>query len=237
MPPEDENNQTDDQTNDDGDQGTGDSSGSGTGAGEQGKTLTQQEVDRLVKREKASTERKARQALADELGISIDEAKKLIEKARAADEAQKTEAQRATEAAEAAKAQAEAAVRQARMSRVGYELRAALLEGTDDEPGIRRDRMDMALEMVLPTLADVDDDGLGEAVREAVATFRGKVPEFFGSPGSNGSGSNGNGSGTPPGPGRKITERGSDGAGQKSRAQRDFEAIRNRHKMRELPKL
>jgi multidrug efflux pump subunit AcrA (membrane-fusion protein) len=236
MPPEDENDQNDNDPGDEG-QGTGDGPGSGSGAGDQGKLLAQADVDRIVKRERSAAERKARQQLADELGISIDEAKKLIEDRKAADESQKTEAQRATEAANAAKAQAEAAVRQARQTRIGYELRAALLDGTDEEPGIRRDRMDMALEMVLPTLADVDDEGLGDAVREAVATFRGKVPEFFGPAGSNGSGSNGNGQGTPPGPGRKIGERAGDGAGVKSRAQQDFEILQSRHKLKELPKL
>lgn len=236
MPPEDENDQHENETNDEGTGGTGDGPGTGSGAGDQGKLLTQADVDRLVKREKASTERKARQALADELGISIDEAKQLIEQNRAATEAQKTEAQRATDAANAAKAQAEAATKAARMTRVGYELRTALLDGTDEEPGIRRDRMDLALEMVLPTLADVDDAGLDDAVREAVTAFRGKVPEFFGPAGSNGSG-NGNGQGTPPGPGRKLNERGSDSAGVKSRAQQDFEALRGRTKLKELPKL
>lgn len=204
--------------------------------GDQGKTLTQTQVDQLVKREKASAERKTRQALADELGVSIDEVKRIIENQKAADEAQKTEAQKATDAANAARAEAEAAKSEARQSMLRAELKTALLGGSDDEPAIRRDRVAQAESLLLPKLAGLDGADVADAIADAVAAFRVEVPEFFGPAGSNGSGNgNGDGSGTPPGPGRKLNERAGGGAGQKSRAQIEYEKIQARSTMRKLP--
>lgn len=226
-------NETDSTGTDEGtdDTGTGDSSGAGQ---EQGKTLTQADVDRILKREKAATERKTRQALADELGLSLDDVKRLIESQKAQDEAQKTEAQRAKDAADKARADADAATARARQSELKAELKTALLGGSDDEPPIRRDRIDRALQMLLPTLNGATGDDLSDAIADAVKGLRDELPEFFGAAG-NGSGGSGTGTGTP-GPGRKISERAGDGAGQKSRAEQMIEGRRAKNRMAPLPK-
>lgn len=109
--------------------------GTGTGTAETppAKTFTQAEVSAIAAREKDEGRRSAEAAVAKELGVTVDEAKKILKDHRATEDAKKTEADKAREAAEqekteaaTAKAAAAAEIHETRLERafnkVGLEL-------------------------------------------------------------------------------------------------------------------
>lgn len=73
------------------------------------RTFTQDEVTAMMTREKADGRSAATREIADKLGMSIDDATSLLAAAKAADDANKTQAQRDAAAAADAKAEAEKA--------------------------------------------------------------------------------------------------------------------------------
>lgn len=228
MPPEDDDDQHDDQNQDDDDEG---GSGDGPDKGKGQKTLTQAEVDRILTRERKAAERKARQALADQFGVPLDQVAEIVKARQEADEAQKTEAQKAREAADKAKADADAAAAKAHQATVRAELKAALLGGDGDEPGVNRQYIADAMELVLPKVLDAGDD-LDTVIQAEVEALRKRLPVFFGAAGNGDEdGSNGKKRGGTPGPGRKISERNGNASGQKSRAQLEVERRRQMNKM------
>lgn len=118
------------------------------------KTFTQDEVDRIVGREKAAATRAAEQKLATDLGVPLAEAKQILADQQAAQQAAMTEADRKlaqaaseTAAAAASTAAAAAATRQANITvalaragitsaRVASLVDLELADGTADEAGI-----------------------------------------------------------------------------------------------------
>lgn len=78
------------------------------GGGGSDKVFTQEEVNRMMAREKSQGRDAAIRDVADQLGVSVEEAKDIIQNHQQQMEAQKTEAQKAQEAADRAKAEAEA---------------------------------------------------------------------------------------------------------------------------------
>lgn len=102
------------------------------------KTFTQAEVSALMAKEAEKAQRSgartAAQKLSEDLGMSVEEAKKLIEAHNQRTEQEKTEAQRATEQAEQARKEAETA--KAEAARVKHESlieRRLLKAGVPDE--------------------------------------------------------------------------------------------------------
>lgn len=181
--------------------GTGDPAAGGTGPAGQGASgagagagLTQADLDRAS----ADAKKAAAAELAEALGVPLAEAKKIIADRRAADDAQKTEAQRATEAAQERERQADARERSAAARERAADLRSALVEAK-----VKGDRSANAAKLIL---ADLADDADGAAIAAAVKKFAEDTPEWFGD------------AGPPPPPGSDPAGRGPAGGqgGQKT---------------------
>ena len=136
------------------------------------KTVTSEEMARIAAREKEEGRRAAQRELAEQLGVSVEEAKQIISNHRTAEEQNKTEAQREKEAAaaeRAAAAQEKAAAAEER-HRARIE-RSIMLAGVTDEKRIER----------ISRLLDVEVGADPDAVSSAVATLKEEMPEIFGS--------------------------------------------------------
>ena len=137
--------------------------GAGAGAG-----LTQADVDRAAREAKKAAETE----LAAALGCSIDEAKTIIADRKAAQDAEKSDAQRAREAADAEKSDAAAEKAAAAAERRALRVERALLVVK-----VKDDRSANAARLVLADLADEADEA---AVTAAVEKFAKDTPEWFG---------------------------------------------------------
>lgn len=138
------------------------------------KLLTQSEVNAIAAREKAEGKRAAETALAETLGVSIEDAKQIIAKHRETEEASKTEAQKAREAAEAEKAAAgsEKTAAQLEVHQTRLE-RAFLKEGLDLEEA--DDKAKRVLRMVT-----VEAGASYEDVLKDVKQIKTDFPALFG---------------------------------------------------------
>lgn len=138
-------------------------------------TFSQEQVNAVATKAAKEAERKARQAaqteMADTLGVSVEEAKRLIEAAKAAEEANATELDKARRAqaeaeAKAAKAEAEAEAIRARASATTA-LVAAGVQATVIDDALRlidtgADDLSAEIEALkgrLPALFDARADG------------------------------------------------------------------------------
>jgi hypothetical protein len=141
------------------------------------KTFTQEEMDRHAIRRAAEAKRAASKDLADQLGVSVDEAKKIIEGHRAKAEAEKTEVERAKEAESAAKAEADQAKQEAAKerfeTRVYRKLSAAGVgAGMEDEAAEKQ--IARARRLLDVTLEATDEEIAGQ-----IAEIKNDVPGLF----------------------------------------------------------
>ena len=142
--------------------------GGGSGRrGAAGTGLTQADVDKAAREAKKA----ATAELAAALGCSIDEAKTIIAERKAAQDAEKTEAQRAREAADAEKASAAEEKRLAALDRKALRTERALLAAKVNDK-----RLEKAARLILAELADDADEA---AVTAAVEAFKKDTPEWF----------------------------------------------------------
>lgn len=198
-----------------GDPGQGQSgSGGGPPASQPAPTgLTQEQVNSIVAQRTAEAKQAAQRELAEALGVSVEEAKKIIEAQRQADDAQKSEAQKAKEQADRAKAEAEQlkaqALAESRKAQATLALAAA---------GVRADRYEAATAVLLGRLAS---DASPEDTKSQAEALKKELPEFFGTA-------------TPPAPSPSGGPRnGSPATGieaGRARARAELEAARNAHK-------
>jgi hypothetical protein len=144
------------------------------GGGE--KTFTQAEVDRAANARAAEAKRKATSDLAEQLGVSVEEAKTIIAASRASEDAQKTEAQKAKDAADAAKLEADAAKVEATAERMAAKIERALIRNH-----VRDDCLDDSL-----SLLKVDAEATPEEITAAITAFAERRPEFFDAEGEGG---------------------------------------------------
>lgn len=162
-----------------GGQGT-ESGGQGGEAGKTGdegkgaeKTLTQSEVNAIAAREKAEGKRAAERELAESLGVSIEDAKQIIQKHNADADAKKSEAEKAAEAAtkekQAAESEKDVAKREVHVTRLE---RAFLKEGVDLGEDDKSKRL---LRMV-----NVEPGASYEDVLKDVQQIKKDFPELFG---------------------------------------------------------
>lgn len=163
------------------DTGSGDdpAGGGGTDGGDggdadkdgDGKKFTQADLKRIAAKEKAEGKRAAEKALADSLGVSLDEAKKIIAKHRETEDANKSEAEREREKAkqerEAAEAEKREAAAEKHEARIERALVAAGFSGDDK-------RLARVRKMVTVEVGASYDDVLAD-VNEAKTEF----PELF----------------------------------------------------------
>lgn len=154
------------------------------------KTFSQDDVNRIAAREKEQGRQAAAQSLADDLGVSLEEAKTIIKEHRDRSEAEKSEAQRAKEAADREKAEAaeekKAAARERHETKVERRLIRAGVP--DDEEGLKR-----VMRMVTVEVGASDDD-----LQAEIDSIKTQFPTLFGT-GEGGGGRGRAPSGDPPG--------------------------------------
>lgn len=140
--------------------------------------LPQDQVAAIATRERAAGERAAQEALVQQLGVPIEEAKRLLEAGRAAEDAGKTEQQRATDAANAEKAAAEQAKGTAAQAEHRANLVTALvLAGVEvkDKEGKR----DTSKVESLTRLIDVPAGAKPEEIDAAIEKCKADFPALF----------------------------------------------------------
>lgn len=165
--------------------GDGGGNGNDGNGGDADRRFTQSDVDRAASARAAEAKRKAESDLAQQLGVSVDDAKKIIAAHQAQDDKDKTDAQRAREAADAEKAAAEQAKRDATAERTAAQVERALIKSK-----VKDDALTDAA--VLANVAPgATDDEIGEAVKGLVQ----RRPEFFDAAAGDGSGGDGAGAG------------------------------------------
>jgi hypothetical protein len=152
------------------------------------KTYTQAEVDRLTSREKDQGERAGKaQGMRDALTalgvdpdkVKVEDLKSTLEKALAADDAQKTEAQREKDAAVVEKTAAERekteAAREKHETRVERLLLRAGLAVDEDDDNKRDKQIARAMKLV-----DLEVGADSDKIRAAVDELREEMPSLFG---------------------------------------------------------
>lgn len=141
-------------------------------------TVTQDVLNRIVGREKAEAKRKAQQELAEQLGVSVDEAKQIIEDKRKADEAAKSEVDKARDEAEQARREAEEARAQAAKDRFDAKLErrlaAAGVGAGIDDAGQREGLMARALRLI-----DLSPDADDEQIAAEIEQLKKDIPGLF----------------------------------------------------------
>lgn len=158
-----------------GDGGNG-GGGNGGGNGPGDKTLTQEEVNRIVAEEKRKAARAKETELAEALGCTLAEAKAIIEEKRTADEAAASDAERAQKRAETAEQKAVDKEAKLAVKERDLEVKSALLSA-----GVREDRVDAALRLVADDVEPgLDEDDLRTDAAEAAEKAKKDYPEFFG---------------------------------------------------------
>lgn len=205
---------------DDGDgQGSGDGDGSedggdgqdGDGDGGDGRTFTQDELSRYTTKSARQAAAKARRDLAEQLGVSLEDAAKIIRDHREAEEQTKDEITKAREAAAAATTQAAALEQDLKRERLSRQVGAALLKRDGDKPGCDPEVVDTITDLAVSFAIDAPD-GEDDPVAWAVSQARTRIPHVFTSAGGSGaddddsSGDNGRlpGGGRPQGQRRKV---------------------------------
>ncbi len=162
------------------DGGTG--GGTGSGGGNPPRTFTQAEVDAMMTREKNQGKAAGIREVSERFGVSIDEAAQIIQRAKDADEAQKTEAQRARDAADAEKRAAEQEKANAAAERHATRVERALLRHGLAVPEQGGDTFIAKAVGLVDAEAGADDD----AIKAAVDKLKGTVPALFGTAGGGG---------------------------------------------------
>jgi hypothetical protein len=171
----------------------------------EGKTFTDEQLDRIIGKRAKEAEKNAKQAteaaIAEQLGVSIEEAKKIIDASREADEAKKSEIDKLKKQNESIKKASETKVsevqRDHHIDRVKLQLiRAgvALPEDTAENPDSSNKALDRVVGLVsVPVGASVDEikDNIAELKTEFASLFaqpEKKEEENKGNPGSHPSG-------------------------------------------------
>lgn len=149
-------------------EGTG-AAGTGEGAGTGATTMSQEQVTAIAARERAQGERAAAAKVAEELGMSVDDAKTFIAEAKQRELAAMTEADR--KVAEAADATAKATAREtaAAAREHSADVRAALIEA-----GVPRAKAERAARLV-----DSNPGDDAATITAAVESLRTDWAELF----------------------------------------------------------
>lgn len=133
------------------------------------RTFSQDELDRIVSREKDQAKRSVAKQLQEQLGVSIEEARTILDEARKRSDAEKTETQREREAAQREKEEAQReraeAARERHVTRVE---RGLLKAGVPDE----------ALERVA-RMVDVEVGADNESLSDAISSLKEELPLLF----------------------------------------------------------
>ena len=152
--------------------------------------LTQAQVDSIVGREKATTEAATKKAIADQLGVTLDEAAAIIKAAKDRDEAEKSEAQKARDAADKEKGEAESAKSAAAAAKHELDVIRALaragvpIVAIDEKTGLASSDAEAQkkVDAKLATMAKLVEAEVGAdaaTIDTAVTALKDTMPELF----------------------------------------------------------
>lgn len=214
-------------SNEGGSEGGDGGSGGGAPAGttEPAKTeptgVPQDKVDSIVKERVNETKRSTEERIAKDLGVSLDEAKRLITAAKAKEDSEKSEAQLAREKADAERAAAETEKGQSAQAKHEAKVERHILRNLSlvDEAGkpLEDDVIDKKVSRIA-RLVDAETGADDDTIKAAVKSLKDEEPLLFGQQSDGGSGNNG---GTPPASGdpkgTPPTKPGAEGAYERGR--------------------
>lgn len=141
------------------------------------KSFTQEDVNAIATRAAAEAERKARQAVADSLGVSLEDAAAIVKRQQEADQAALTEAQRAQQEAETLRSQAAAEANQARQDRNDARAERLLSAAA---PSLEGDALSTVRGMLqIPT--DTAPEALDGVIQAEIERVKGVLPALFSS--------------------------------------------------------
>lgn len=133
------------------------------------RTFTQEEVNRYNTKAKRDGEKAATQKLADELGMSVEEAKALISATKERQEAEQTALEKAENAAKQREADAEAKAKAAELKEHNLNVKAALLEA-----GVPKGKLAKATRLL-----DAEVGASEEDIAAEVESLKEDWPEVF----------------------------------------------------------
>lgn len=133
------------------------------------KRFTQADLDKAAAAARREGKRSAAEDLAKELGISVEDAKKVIADAKKAEDEKKDEATKAREAADAEKAAAEREKTEAAKERHAVKVERALLKA-----GIDPDKTERVAKLV-----EVEVGAEADEIETAVETLKSDIPTLF----------------------------------------------------------
>lgn len=140
-----------------------------------GKTFTQEELDKIVGRERGQGRKAARNELLKELGFeNMEEAKGLMEQLRAAGDANLEEHERIRKAGERAQAEAKEALESAKRLKHDALVERRLLKANVDP-----DQTEMVAKLI-----EVELGSDAEDIDSAIEDLMDKMPQVFAAPGS-----------------------------------------------------
>ncbi len=161
--------------------------------------VSQAKVDEIAAAARNQGSSAATKAALEALGVeSVEEAAAIIKAAKDAELAAMSEAEQAKAKAEADQAAAAKLIADAAATKLDFELRSALLVGTEELPGCDQQYLDQAVTLGLGIAAADPENGVTAAVKH----LRETVPVFFGASSETTTG------GVPPAAGRPPGERG-----------------------------
>jgi colicin import membrane protein len=123
--------------------------------------VPQEQISSIAAREKDEGRRAAEKAIAEKLGVTVDEAAQIIADAKARDEAQLSEAQKAQKRAEAEAAKAANAIAKASELELQLKVKLALIS-----EGVPAERLD-AVSRLVDATTDADEKAIAGAVSAA----------------------------------------------------------------------
>lgn len=134
------------------------------------KTFSQEDVQAIASREKDQGKRAAQDEMQRALGVSVEEAKAIIDEANKRTDADKTDAQRARDAADKERTDSETAKAEAVRERHETQIERALVRaGITDDTKLSR----------MARLVEAEPGADVEAIKVAVADLRRDMPELF----------------------------------------------------------
>lgn len=164
------------------------SSTQGTGDSSTGRTFSQDDVNSAAGRARGEGREAAERQIAQDLGVSLDEAKTIIQGHQEAQRQNQTELERLQGDHQKATSERDSAQEQV------FELESDIaIRDELDALDVKPTRAKAALRQVDKEALDVDESGNLKGVKEAVAKVKEDLPEFFNEPAdddqSNGQGS------------------------------------------------
>ena len=205
---------------------------SGSGLTEQtetsSETFTQDDLTRVGTKEHRRGKAEAAKALADQLGMPVAEAKKILEAHQKREEAEASEADKARKEADDAKAELARAASELRATQLRAKIVEALTAGDGDNAPVAPDYRDSAVDLALIHASRAEDtDDLDDLAADAAKHVRDTASVFFGT------GNGGPGTGTPKPPTKTGAQSTSTSTSPADEAKRMLEA--HKPKKFELP--